>query len=268
MTTKAIKDIIKEEFDWEIPFETVPLPSKGILYDPDSKFYMRETVDIKAMTAEEEDILTSAALIKKGETVEKLLESCVVDKSLPIKELLIGDRNALMISIRITGYGKDYPVVFRCKSCDHSNDTVIDLCNLPLKTLEINPVKSGVNEFEYTLPVTKKKVTFKFLTGLDEKERKITQERMKKVLGVESDLEKNVTTSLETAILSIEGVTDKLKIKHFIKYMPAYDSKSLRKFIRDNEPNIEMVQNCTCVNCGTAQDINVPITSEFFWPDT
>ena len=72
--------------------------------------------------------------------------------------------------------------------------------------------------------MTKKKVTFKFLTGLDEKERKITQERMKKVLGVESDLEKNVTTSLETAILSIEGVTDKLKIKHFIKYMPAYDS--------------------------------------------
>jgi hypothetical protein len=268
MSSKSIKDILKEEFGWEIPVETVPLPSLGKLYDPDSTLYMRETVDIKAMTAEEEDILTSTALIKKGETISKLIESCVVDKSFNPESLLIGDRNALMVAIRITGYGTQYPVVYACGNCGTQNKVDVDLSTLPIKTLEINPVKSGANEFKYTLPVTKKDVTFKFMTGLDEKERKVTQERMKKLLGGDSDLENNVTSSLEACVISIDGVTDKLKIKHFIKYMPAYDSKSLRKFIRDNEPNIEMVQNCTCSNCGTAADINVPVTTEFFWPNT
>lgn len=268
MSSKSIKDILKEDFNWEVPVETVPLPSLGKLYDPDSTIYMRETVDIKAMTAEEEDILTSTALIRKGETIGRLIESCVVDKSFNPDDLLIGDRNALMVAIRITGYGTNYPVSYTCTNCGTSNRTEVDLSTLPIKTLEINPVKSGVNEFSYKLPVTKKNVTFKFMTGTDEKERKITQERMKKVLGDNSDLEKNVTSSLETCVLSIEGITDRLKIKHFIKYMPAFDSKSLRNFIRDNEPNIEMVQSCICSNCGTAADINVPITTEFFWPNT
>ncbi len=105
MSSKSIKDILKEDFNWEVPVETVPLPSLGKLYDPDSTIYMRETVDIKAMTAEEEDILTSTALIRKGETIGRLIESCVVDKSFNPDDLLIGDRNALMVAIRITGYG-------------------------------------------------------------------------------------------------------------------------------------------------------------------
>lgn len=268
MSSKSIKDILKEDFGWEVPVESVPLPSLGKLYDPDSTLYLRETVDIKAMTAEEEDILTSAAYIKKGSTIQKLIESCVVDKSFSVDDLLIGDRNALMVAIRITGYGPKYPISYSCKNCSHRNQTDVDLSGLPIKSLEINPTTQGKNEFQFELPVTKKKVNFKFLTGRDEQERKVTQDRMKQILGQETELEKNVTSSLEAAITSIEGVSDPLKIKHFIKYMPAYDSKSLRKFIRDNEPNIEMVQNCTCDNCGTSQEINVPITSEFFWPNT
>jgi len=268
MSSKSIKDILKEDFGWEIPVETVPLPSMGKLYDPDSTLYMRETVDIKAMTAEEEDILTSTALIRKGETIGRLIESCVVDKSFNTDDLLIGDRNALMVAIRITGYGTSYPVSYTCANCGTLNKADVDLSTLPIRALEINPVKSGINQFKFTLPVTKKDVIFKFMTGSDEKDRKVTQERMKKILGDNADLEKNVTSSLETCVVSIDGITDPLKIKHFIKYMPAYDSKSLRKFIRDNEPNIEMVQNCTCSNCGTADDINVPITTEFFWPNT
>jgi hypothetical protein len=259
-------NILKDDFGWEVPYETVPLPSQGVLYSPDSILYLKESLDIKAMTAKEEDILSSPALIKKGNAISELLKSCIVDKGIDVNELLLGDRNALMVSIRITGYGHDYKASMRCKHCNHINDTTLSLAELPLNFLKLEPITKGKNEFEFHLPVTKKVVTFKFTTGKDEKDLNETREKMDKYFT--SDIKNNVTNMLERAIVSIDGIRDKNKIKHFVQYMPAYDSKALRNYILENQPGIDMSHNLACKNCNSESEVSIPITSEFFWPST
>ena len=264
MATPPTRNVLKEDFNWEVPVETVPLPSQGKIYNPDSLLYNRETVDIKAMTAKEEDILTSPALLKRGETVSTLVESCITDGNINVDEMILGDRNALMISIRVTGYGQDYRVSIDCPKCSHSNNKTVDLGNLPIKFLEISPVKKGLNEFDFTLPVTKKNVTFKFITVKDEREMSQTREKMNKHFDVV--VENNVTANLEQCIMSIDGIRDKNKIRHFVQYMPAFDSKSLRNFIKENEPGIKMEYDLVCDDCTNVSSVIVPMSSEFFWP--
>jgi len=259
-------DVLKEDFNWEVPHEVVPLPSQGEMYSPDSKLYKLKKLEIKAMTAKEEDLLTSQALLKTGRAVSEVLKSCITTKNINIDDLLIGDKNALMTAVRITGYGSEYPASVRCGACSFQNNVDINLTELPIKFLEIEPVTPGQNRFEYTLPVTKKKIQFKFLTGHDEKERKETLENMQRHFG--KDYEPNVTMFLENVILSVEGIEDKNKIKHFVQHLPAYDSRSLRNYIKDNEPGIDLVHNLTCSNCGAHSEVAVPVTAKFFWPDS
>tara|TARA_A100001011_G_scaffold397259_2_gene497692 strand:+ start:2123 stop:2950 length:828 start_codon:yes stop_codon:yes gene_type:complete len=259
-------NILKDDFGWEVPIESVPLPSRGEIYTPDSALYNRETVNIKAMTANEEDILASPALLKDGTAIMHLLRSCIVEKNIDVEDMIAGDRNALMVSIRITGYGSRYEVKSTCEECGASNDVTIDLSSLEIKRLKIKPTEPGKNEFSFVLPVTKKNVIFKFLTPKDEKDRKAKREFMKKhTAGL---IDKSVTSFLEACIVSIDGITDKNKIKHFILYMPALDSKSLRDFMSNNEPGIDMTNKYVCSNCGHENNINLPINSNFFWPRT
>jgi hypothetical protein len=258
-------NVMKDEFGWEVPVESVPLPSRGVIYSPDSLLYNTETLQIKAMTAKEEDILTSQAFLKENTVVEKLIESCLIEKSIDVNELTSGDRNALMVSIRITGYGTEYKVTHTCNNCSHKNEVVADLSRLGIKRLSAEPIELGKNLFEFTLPVTGKTVHYKFLTGHDQKEVELIEKRLKSA-GISYD--NTVTNYLENTIVSVDGVTDKNKIKHFIMNMPALDSRKLRQHIRKSEPGIDMSWNYNCSNCGHDNDINLPITSEFFWPST
>ena len=258
-------NVMKEEFGWDIPVEMVPIPSKGVIYSPESSLYKKESVKIKAMTAREEDILSSAALIKEGTVLDHLVSSCLID-NIDAKQMITGDRNALMIAIRITGYGPDYPINAYCSNCSHKNSVNVDLTSIPIKRLEIEPVEEGKNLFKYVLPVTKKEVYFKFPTLADERDKSIKDANLKK--HIQSMVESNVTGNLELAIQQVSGVTDKNKIKHFIMNMPAFDSRSLRKFIRKSEPGMDMRCDFTCENCGTENNSEIPITSDFFWPGT
>tara|TARA_R110002126_G_scaffold280825_1_gene428391 strand:+ start:257 stop:1087 length:831 start_codon:yes stop_codon:yes gene_type:complete len=260
----ARQNVMKEDFGWEVPIEAIPLPSRGTLYSPDSVLYNRETLKIKSMTAHEEDILASPAFHKDGSTITQLIKSCLTDNAIDPDDLILGDRISLMVGIRVTGYGPAYNASSSCKSCDHMNKFEADLSSLEINRLKIKPVSEGVNEFEFNLPVTKKKVTFKYLTGGEERLRNQTSKNQSKVL--KTKIETNVTSYLESTIASVDGIRDRLKIKHFIYNMPAFDSKKLRSFILDNEPGINMSHNLTCERCGVSNDVSLPITSEFFWP--
>ena len=254
-------NIMKDDFGWEVPYELVPIPSRGIIYDPNTDLYGLESVQIKAMTAKEEDILASQALLKEGSVVTHLIKSSVVNAAFNPSDMISGDRNALMVSIRITGYGPEYPYSVACQNCNYKNKQTARL-----DELSINPIESGKNEFEYSLPVTKKKVTFKFLTDRDDKDRAAAGKFVSKHL--ETKVENNITSFLEYSIQSIEGIRDKNKIKHFVMNMPAFDSKALRKFINENEPGMDMSHSFECVSCGHINETKLPITSEFFWPST
>jgi len=256
-------DKMKAEFGWEIPVESVPLPSNGLVYPVNSSLHGAETIDIKAMTAKEEDILTSKAFLKKGTVITELIRSCLVDKSIDPRDLLTGDRNALMIAIRATGYGAEYDAEIECEECGAKTSRQFDLGALPIKKLTIEPVTQGENIFQFSLPVTKKVVKFRFLTGRDEEEILATGEKQKKA-GLVND--SSVTTNLLYSIVSIDGIGERAKISQFVKMMPARDSLALRNYIRDNEPGIDMKQDSDCGACGHTEEVNMPLGVNFLWP--
>ena len=257
------KDVMKDDFGFEIPVESIPLPSKGVAYPPDSPLHLRETVDVRAMTAREEDILTSRALIKKGTVITELIKSCLVDKRIDVSQMLSGDRNALMVALRVTGYGADYVVEVDCPACSTKSKQTFNLSDLELKPLDLEPVEVGQNVFETVLPVTKKKVRFKFLTGSDEEEILAIQERKKKMGAMGDNV---VTTRLQFSIVAIEGKTDKALLSSFIRSMPARDSLHLRNFIEKNEPGIDMTSHMDCPSCSEVSEVRIPLGVTFFWP--
>jgi hypothetical protein len=259
------RNVMKDDFGFEVPVESVPLPSKGATYSADSAMHGKELVSIKAMTAKEEDILTSKALIKKGTVISELLKSCVVEPGFDPDATLTGDRNALMVALRITGYGSEYKVEVDCPACGERSKQSFDLTQLPIKRLDIDPISLGANLFEVELPLTKKKVRWKFLTGKEEREMSQTQERKKKQGMLNDNL---VTTRLTHSIHSVGEVTDKTKIGFFIRNMPARDSLFLRKYIDKNEPGIDMKSWMDCPSCLESSEVRLPLGASFFWPDT
>jgi hypothetical protein len=131
--------------------------------------------------------------------------------------------------------------------------------------LALDPVAPGVNQFEFILPVSKKRVTFKFLTGKDEEEMTLIAERRRKAMP-DMLVDNAITSRLESSIVSIDGVSDRHKINAFIKAMPAQDSRSLRTFMNDNEPGIEMNGELRCVKCSAENRVLLPLGVSFFWP--
>ena len=260
-----VSNVMKDDFGFEIPQESVPLPSRGIIYPQDGPLHGQETIDIKPMTAREEDILTSRAYIKSGTVLTKLLQSCIVNKQIKPDTLISGDRNALLVSLRITGYGADYDVEVECPECGTKSKQTFDLSELAIKRLEVDPVVQGDNLFEVQLPVTKKSVRVKFLTGNDERDMMITNERKKKS-GMK--VETAITDRLTRSIVSVEGVTDRNKLSFFVKNLPARDSLALRRFLDKHEPGIDMKSWMSCPHCHEQSEVALPMGASFFWPDT
>lgn len=258
-------NVMKEDFGFEIPVESVPLPSRGVIYSEEGSLFGKDTISIKPMTAREEDILTSRAYIKSGTVLTKLLSSCIVDNSINPDLLISGDRNALLVSLRITGYGSDYDVEVDCPECSTKSKQSFDLSQLAIKRLEVEPVSQGQNLFEVKLPVTKKDVRVKFLTGVDERDMMITSERRKKS-GMK--VESMITDRLSRSIISVDGITDRNKLSFFVKNLPARDSLSLRRFLDKHEPGIIMKSWMNCPHCHEQSEVALPMGAAFFWPDT
>jgi len=259
------EDYAKREFGIEIPVDAVPLPSGGRLYPEDHPFHDAPHVEYRGMTAREEDIRMSEGLIKKGTVITELIKSCIINKNADVNSLVSGDRNALMIAIRISGYGRMYDPTFSCPECSQKNTPQIDLANLDLKPLTIDPVAPGQNQFVFDLPISKKRVEFKFLTGAEE-EKVMKQLETRKKRGLQSN--NLVTTRLMSSIVSVDGNDHPGFIANFVSVMPAGDSLALRSFIDQHEPGVNMEVEFTCTSCDHFDNIQMPLGSNFFWPDS
>lgn len=257
-------NVMRDDFGYEVPVESVPLPSGGVIYPSGSPLHGKETLDIRAMTAREEDILTSRALIKKGTVITELIKSCLIDKRIDVDSMIVGDRNAIMVALRITGYGAEYKVEVSCPECSESSKQEFSLLEMPIKELAAPPATPGENLFNFDLPVSKKKVQFKLLTGRDEQEMMVIAERSKKQ-GQRND--SLVTTRLLHAVVSVDGITDKNKVQTFVRNMPAADSLALRKHMDAIEPGIEMKSWMECPHCSESSEVRLPMGASFFWPD-
>ena len=240
---------------FKLPTETVDLPSKGLFYPKDSAL-SKGTVEIKYMTAKEEDILTNQNYIQKGTVIDKLLKSLIVDKDVDYNTLLTGDKNAIMVAARVLAYGKNYQFTYRGK------DEVIDLSTIENKPLLKEVEENGSkNEFTFTLPSTDNKVTFKLLNHSDELaiEREING--LKKV-NKESD--PSGTTRLKHLIKSVNGLTEQKDIRDFVdNYLLASDARALRAEYTRISPDVDLEVQLD----GREDVVTLPITLNFFWPD-
>jgi hypothetical protein len=249
---------------FDIPVELITLPSQGKLYPSDHPFHDAEGVEVRSMTAREEDLLTSTALHKSGQVINKLVESCLCNKSVNVDTLLTGDRDAILIALRVIGYGAAYKVKLSCPECDASFTHSFELNKLHIKGLGAEPVSPGVNRFAFQLPLSKAAVDFKLLTCGEEKEMNVQSEQKKKN---SAQPESKITTRLFHSILSINGQEDRGKIATISSNLRAGDSRSLRNYISKVEPAIDMTQDVQCASCGTVSEVDVPLTANFFWPD-
>jgi hypothetical protein len=239
--------------EFKLPTEVIELPSKGLLY-PEGSELAKGTLEMKYMTAKEEDILTNQSYIQKGTVLDKLMKSLIVSK-INYDDLLIGDKNAIMVAARILGYGKDYS--FSILGEDHT----VDLSTLENKSLNEELFKDGENNFEFTLPHSGNKVTFKLLTHKDEQNISRELEGLKKI---NKDNSPELTTRLKYLITSVEGKTESKDIREFVdNYLLARDSRALREYIKEIQPDVEL----TFFPEGSNDRVNIPIGVSFFWPD-
>ena len=251
------------ENQYGFPTEVLSLPSQGLLYPEDSAL-RSGTIDVKYMTAKEEDILTSSNLIQQGVVIDKLLESVIANRKVKADDLLVGDKNALMVGTRILGYGKDYRVEITDPDTKERVEYNVDLTGLKHKKINKKLYKNG-NKFEFTLPNSERVIEFKLLTQQDENEiQKILQDYVKveKLTGVSNEL----TTRFKYYILSIDGNTEQHIIDKFVdNEFLALDARAVRKYVDDITPDIELKFEYTS-QTGNLHTIDVPLGIEFFWP--
>ena len=239
--------------EFKLPTETIELPSKGLLYPEDSEL-AKGILEMKYMTAREEDILTNQSYIKNGTVLDKLMKSLIVTK-INYEDLLIGDKNAIMIAARILGYGAEY-------TFDYAGDEqIVDLSSLENKPLKEELFTSRVNEFSFTLPKSKNSITFKLLTHKDEQDINRELEGLKKI---NKDSSPELSTRLKYMITSVEGKRDKKDIREFVdNYLLAQDSRALREYVREIQPDVDL----TFFPNGSSDRVSLPIGLKFFWPD-
>jgi len=239
--------------EFKFPTEEVELPSKGIVYPKDHPLSSGK-IEIKYMTAKEEDILSNQSFIQKGTVLDRLMSSLIVNKDINIDDLIVGDKNAVFVAARVLGYGKNYEVTI--KNQTHT----IDLSTLDSKEFDTKDLEQGKNEFSYTLENTGTVLTYKILTGRDEKaiEREITG--LKKI---NKESSADLTTRLKHMILSVDGKEEKKDIRNFVdNYLLARDSRAFREHIRKTQPDVNL--NYILEN---GEEVAIPIGLNFFWPD-
>ena len=273
VSDEALKAQLAEQFatnslpttaKYEGPTEVIDLPSRGFFY-PEGHPLSSGKIELKYMTAKEEDILASQTLIKQGVVIDKLLQSLIVTK-VNYNEILTMDKNAVFIAARILAYGPDYTVEVTCPSCGEKSKYTVDLQEFQEKEIDWTKFTKGKTTNTFELPVSRKTVEFKFLTHGDEKaieESGKQSAKLAKLTGINTDL----TTRLKHLIVSVDGDTNQTNINNFVDNLLSRDSLALRKHIKEMTPDVDTTFTFTCQHCGFEQtNMQLPITVQFFWP--
>jgi hypothetical protein len=243
----------------KFPSEVIDLPSEGRLY-PEGHPLKDGKVEIKYMTAKEEDILTSANLIKKGVVIDRLLDSLILTKGIKCNDLVLGDKNAIMIAARILAYGPEYKCSVTNPQTGEALNHTFNLADCPFKKL---PEEITENKFEIELPISKKKITFKLLNG---KEEESINKELKASEKINSEVKPELTTRLRHTITSVDGDESQSTINNFVQNLLARDSMYLRQQIKKVTPDIELTQEIEIG--GETVEVDIPMTVGFFWPDS
>lgn len=261
---QAVSVAQQTEQKLDFPAEYIDLPSEGYFY-PTSSPLSSGRIQIKYMTAREEDILTNQNLIKKGVVLDELLRALIVTPNVKLDDILVGDKNAIFIAARRLAYGDEYPAKITCPKCGEENNIKINLGDIKSKEFNFSGYTKGENAFSFNLPASKKNVVYKLLTHKDETD---IDSELKGLAKLSKANAPEMTTRLKYSIISVDENTDRVVVKKFVDNMLAKDSMALRKYIRENTPDLDMKFDFTCGACGHSERMALPLGVDFFWPST
>jgi hypothetical protein len=262
--TKAVTDIPQSRDIIKYPTEIIPLPTKGWFY-PEGHILSSGEIEIKQMTAKEEDLLANQELIRKGKVLDKLLESVIVNKAIKLDEILIPDTNAIFIAMRRLAYGDEYDVLIECPRCSAQNKVKIDLSKLSYKPFNFDEYPKGQNNFTFKLPSSGVTITYKLMSKIDEQSIDAELAQIKKISKENTG---ELTTRLKYLFTSIDGNMDRVGIRRFIEEkMVAKDSLALRKHMREYNPDVDMTFDFKCSECDLERRLDMPLGSSFLFPD-
>ena len=239
--------------EFKFPSEEVELPSKGLIYPKDHPLSSGK-IELKYMTAKEEDILTNQSYIQKGTVLNKLLDSVILTEGVKQQDLILGDKNAVLVATRILGYGAEYKFTYR------GEEKIVDLSSLENKEFDESLITQGKNEFEFVLPHTKTPITYKILTGVDESKIDRELEGLKKI---NKNASPELSTRLKYIITSVNGESGSKEVREFVdNFLLAIDSKALRKHLRETQPDVDLHYIDE-----DGKEVAIPIGISFFWPE-
>ena len=247
------------------PTEFVELPSKGLFYPEDHPLHNEKVIEIKHMTAKEEDILTSEALLRNELAIDRLLESVIVDQDISVDDLLLGDKSAILIATRVTGFGPLYEVTATCGACGEKSNQVFNLDDIePVKIdLPDGVQNEGDGVFSFDLPVSKVRIYVRLLTSKDEKD--IANNMISKN---KKQIQNPITGLIKGIVVQANEHTDKDMLHQFIEAMPLPDLKLLRKTYEKIKPDLDLNMDYACPHCDSEEKVGMPMTAAFFWPDS
>ncbi len=263
------QNLENNDFSFIVPTEFVDLPSGGSYYHASHPLHQKDVIEIKQMTAKEEDMLTSRTLLKKGVAIDRVLSSLIQDKTINPDSILVGDRNAIIIAARISAYGNDYNTKVTCPSCGTAQEYGFDLNKANVYNGGVSRDSDVQNNddgtFSTTLPRTGLSITFKLLNGADEKRLLdgIEQDRKNK-----NAPERNVTRQLVNMIVGVNGNSTAQAVNYVVENIPSVDARHLRNAYKTANPNVTLDQHFECSECEYESELEVPLTTDFFWPNT
>ena len=251
-------------FSFVVPTEFVELPSQGKFYPESHPLHGQDSIEIRQMTAKEEDMLTSRTLLKKGVALDRVISSLIVNKAIDPDSILVGDRNAIIIATRVSGYGNTYETTVTCPNCETKQEYSFNLNHANIyngeeaRDLGVKTNEDGT--FNVSLPRTGVDVQFRLLNGRDEKSF---------LSGMKSDrktkAEKNITRQIAAIVVSLNGDNSMQAKQYFIDNVPSIDSRHLRLAYRLAAPNVDLTQHFQCSECSHEQEMEVPLSADFFW---
>ena len=244
------------------PTEFISLPSQGLLYNSDSPLSTGQ-LEMKNLTAREENLLSNTTLLKNGTLIDKLLEAVIVDKTIKVDDLLMGDVDAAMIGLRAIAYGSKFDATITCGRCGKENQIELDISNMKNKELDLSLYPKGENSFPFQLPFSKTNITFKFLTRKDVYNIDKELESLKKISKQSAEM----TTRLSYIITSVDGDNTTARIRKFVnEEMLSKDSLELRRYIKSISPELDTTFEFCCTECDYKKVEAAPLGATFLFP--
>ena len=239
--------------DPTIAYDVVELPSRGIYYKNKKK-----SLKVSFLTAADENILSSNSLIASGGMMDELLKRKILDRDLPIEEIIEEDRQAILIFLRNTAFGSEYAITSYDSKTEQDFNTVIDLSVLKVK--DFNLIEDSLGEYSYFLEKSKVEITFTFLTLKQQKELDELEKSWSGICAAPI-----ITKQLTMMIKSVAGNRDLMNIRNFVENLPIKDSQDFRKFVLSNKPGLDLTQEITTPSGDTIQ-VEIGFGVEFFRP--